>query len=85
MVVILRNAAAQTRTVFVARIRLDFWKCVRPFKGTAACRSSRDFNSANGTNDELLVRNSADGHFYEWWVSNNQLAGADLGNALDIL
>jgi hypothetical protein len=47
---------------------------------------SGHFNDANGSNDELLVRNAADGHFYEWWIdANNQLAGADLGNALDIL
>jgi serralysin len=46
---------------------------------------SGHFNNANGSNDELLVRNAADGHFYEWWISNNQLAGVDLGNALDIL
>jgi len=29
----LRNVAAQTRIVSVARIRLDSWKSVRPFKG----------------------------------------------------
>jgi hypothetical protein len=39
---------------------------------------SDDFNNAS-TNDELLVRNIADGHFYEWWISNNQLQGTDLG------
>jgi hypothetical protein len=33
---------------------------------------SGDFNNAS-PNDELLVRNAADGHFYEWWISNNQL------------
>jgi hypothetical protein len=42
---------------------------------------SGDFSNANGTNDELPVRNSSDGHFYEWWIANNQLQGADLGNA----
>jgi hypothetical protein len=45
-----------------------------------------DFNNANGSNDELLVRNTTDGHFYEWWIdANNTLQGVDLGNALDIL
>jgi hypothetical protein len=44
---------------------------------------SGHFNNANNssTNDELLVHNNADGHFYEWWISNNQLSGGDLGNA----
>jgi hypothetical protein len=38
------------------------------------------FNSANGSpsNDQFLVRNTADGDLYEWWISNNQLAGVDL-------
>jgi hypothetical protein len=41
---------------------------------------ARYFNSANNsiTNDEFLVRNTTDGDLYEWWISNNQLAGVDL-------
>jgi hypothetical protein len=30
---------------------------------------------------ELLVRNTGNGHFYEWWIANNQLQGVDLGPA----
>jgi hypothetical protein len=33
----------------------------------------------NSAFNELLVRNTADGHFYEWWIVNNQLTGVDLG------
>jgi hypothetical protein len=27
----------------------------------------------------LLVRNTSDGHFYQWWVNGTTLAGNDLG------
>jgi hypothetical protein len=37
---------------------------------------------ASGTFDDLLVRNTLDGHFYEWWIANNQLQGLDLGTEL---
>jgi hypothetical protein len=30
---------------------------------------------------ESLVRNTGNGHFYEWWIANNQLQGVDLGPA----
>src|SRR5262249_61050708 len=33
----------------------------------------------NSANNELLVRNTADNHFYEWWIAGNQLTGVDLG------
>jgi hypothetical protein len=36
------------------------------------------FNSASAY-DQLLVRNTSDGHFYEWWVNGGTLAGNDLG------
>jgi hypothetical protein len=36
-----------------------------------------------GTFDDLLVRNTLDGHFYEWWIANNQLQGVDLGPGPD--
>jgi hypothetical protein len=36
------------------------------------------FNRANAF-DQLLVRNTSDGHFYEWWINGGTLAGADLG------
>lgn len=44
---------------------------------------SRHFNNANGSgsNAEWLMRNTADGHLYEWWVSGGRLSGADLGTA----
>jgi hypothetical protein len=29
----------------------------------------------------LLVRNTVDGHFYEWWTAGTQLRGVDLGIA----
>jgi serralysin len=36
------------------------------------------FNSAS-TYDQLLVRNTIDGHFYQWWVNGTTLSGNDLG------
>jgi Peptidase M10 serralysin C terminal len=39
---------------------------------------SSHFNSASAF-DQLLVRNTSDGHFYEWWVNGGTLAGVDLG------
>jgi hypothetical protein len=39
---------------------------------------SGHFNNQSA-NNELLVRNTTDGHFYEWWISGNQLQGVDLG------
>jgi hypothetical protein len=36
------------------------------------------FNRANAF-DQLLVRNTSDGHFYQWWVNGGTLSGADLG------
>jgi serralysin len=36
------------------------------------------FNSASAY-DQLLVRNTSDGHFYQWWVNGTTLAGNDLG------
>ena len=39
---------------------------------------SGHYNTATA-NDQLLVHNTADGHFYEWWITNNQLQGEDLG------
>ena len=38
------ETAAQTRIVSVDRIRLDPWKCVRPFKGTS-CHDISEFES----------------------------------------
>jgi hypothetical protein len=36
----------------------------------------------NSANNELLVRNTANGHFYEWWIANSgALTGVDLGAA----
>jgi hypothetical protein len=32
----------------------------------------------NSTGDQLLVHNTLDGHFYQWWINNNQLAGVIL-------
>jgi len=29
---------------------------------------------------ELLVRNTTDGQFSEWWIANNQLQGAEIGS-----
>jgi hypothetical protein len=36
------------------------------------------FNNASA-DDQLLVRNTSDGHFYQWWIADNQLTGVDLG------
>jgi type V secretory pathway adhesin AidA len=36
------------------------------------------YNSVS-TGDQLLIHNTADGHFYEWWITNGQLQGVDLG------
>jgi hypothetical protein len=33
----------------------------------------------NSAFDELLVRNTVDSHFYEWWIGSAQLVGVDLG------
>jgi endoglucanase len=36
------------------------------------------FNNASA-DDQLLVRNTSDGHFYQWWINGATLAGIDLG------
>jgi hypothetical protein len=36
------------------------------------------FNNVSA-DDQLLVRNTSDGHFYQWWVNGTTLAGIDLG------
>jgi hypothetical protein len=33
----------------------------------------------NSPYDQLLIHNTSDGNFYQWWIANNTLTGANLG------
>jgi hypothetical protein len=33
----------------------------------------------NSPYDQLLIHNTSDGNFYQWWISNNTLTGVNLG------